>query len=70
MIKVNWEVFIAYHGSFQGNKGSAEKAREIFDFLKGQNGIERYYYPECGKGKFGNTPIEASHSRLFLLGRI
>lgn len=67
MINVNWEVFIAYHGSFQGSGGSKEKAREIFDFLKGQNGINCYFYPECEEGKFGNTPKEAAHSRLFLL---
>ena len=64
---MNWDVFIAYHGSFEGNRGSLEKAREIYDFLKGQNDINCYFYPECGEGKFGNTPIEASHSRLFLL---
>ena len=24
---MNWDVFIAYHGSFEGNRGSLEKAR-------------------------------------------
>ncbi len=62
-----WEVFIAYHGSYNNNEGSLNKAREIYDFLQGEHGINCYFFPETGTGCFGETPEEAAHSRLFLL---
>lgn len=65
--KMIWDVFIAYHGSYESKNGSQEKAREIYDFLKEKNGINCYFFPECGKGNFGKTTIESAHSRLFLL---
>ena len=62
-----WEVFIAYHGSYNNTNGSLNKAREIYDFLQGEHGINCYFFPETGNGCFGQTPDEAAHSRLFLL---
>ncbi len=58
-------IFIAYHGTDDPN-GSVDKAKEIYSFLK-SNGIDCYFFPECGSECFGNTPTEASLSELFIL---
>lgn len=62
-----WDVFIAYHGSYNNAEGSLNKAREIYDFLRGEHEINCYFFPETGNGYFGQTPDEAAHSHLFLL---
>lgn len=59
-------VFIAYQGTYDTDNGSVLKAGRIYDFLK-EKGVNCYFFPKMIDKKFGQTPIIASHSDLFLL---
>lgn len=65
MDQTDFRVFIAYQGTYD-KEGSISKAEEIYRFLIDQ-GVKTYFFPRMDDKKFGETPIIASHSDLFLL---
>ena len=62
----HYRIFIAYHGTYDLEEGSIEKARALYFYLKNKN-INCYFFPEMKNYEFGQTPIIAAHSDLFLL---
>ena len=60
-----FDLFIAYHGTNDEN-GSMQAAEDLYRTLQGK--IECFFNPITNPGgAFGQTPVFASHSRLFLL---
>ena len=61
----DFDIFIAYHGTTDEH-GSLRKARDIFRLLSTY--ATCFFNPETNpSGRFSDTPIIASHSKLFLL---
>lgn len=65
MITKDFDVFIAYHGSYDKN-GSREICDRLYDFLK-RNGIKPFYFPYSGKDIYKANIIEVIRSKTFLL---
>lgn len=65
LLTENFDVFIAYHGTDNPN-GSLNKALQIYNLLSKK--YKCFFNPVSNStGSFMNTPIVASHSKLFLL---
>lgn len=65
VLEEDFDVFIAYHGT-NNAEGSKEKAKEIYELLSRH--AKCFFKPVTHKaGRFSDTPLVASHSKLFLL---
>ena len=63
-LKKEYDVFIAYHGSYEAD-GSARTADRIYSYLTGK-GIKCFYFPRSAKDAYKANIIEVMKSRLFL----
>lgn len=60
-----FDIFIAYHGTNDA-EGSINKANEIYNLLK--DNYKVFFNPITNpRGRFGDTPTIAKHSKVFLL---
>lgn len=65
LLTENFDVFIAYHGT-NNPDGSLDKALQIYNLISKK--YKCFFNPVSNSaGSFMNTPIVASHSKLFLL---
>lgn len=64
-LKKTYDVFIAYHGSYEQG-GSKEYADVIYKYLQ-QRGLNCFFFPRSGKDVYKANIIEVMKSRLFLL---
>ena len=65
LLAEKFDIFIAYHGTDNPN-GSLDKALQIYNLLSKK--YKCFFNPVSNPtGSFMNTPIVASHSKLFLL---
>lgn len=62
---MTWDIFIGYIGSFTKD-GSVDNARELYNIMRAL-GLNPYFFPETGRGNYGDTPKCAGNSTLFLL---
>lgn len=60
-----YDVFIAYHGSYEQN-GSKKYADEIYEYLTSK-GLKCFYFPRSAKDIYKANIIEVLKSRTFLL---
>lgn len=65
MIKKEFDLFLAYHGSYDA-KGPKAICDRLYKFLK-ENKIKTFYFPESDKDVYKANIIEAIKSRVFLL---
>ncbi|MDE7453453.1 MAG: hypothetical protein K2N22_03505 [Clostridia bacterium] len=65
MIKKDFDVFIAYHGSYDKN-GTKSICDRLYDYLK-QNGIRPFYFPRSDKDTYKANIIEVLRSKTFIL---
>lgn len=65
MIEKVFDVFIAYHGSYD-EKGSREVSDRLYKFLT-DKGLKPFYFPFSGKDIYKSNIIEVIKSKTFLL---
>lgn len=65
MIKKEFDLFLAYHGSYD-DKGTKLICDRLYDFLN-ENNIKTFYFPKSDKDVYKANIIEAIKSRVFLL---
>jgi len=65
MIKSDYDVFLAYHGSY-GSDGAKKTADVIYDYLVSLN-LKVFYFPKSGRDTYKANVIDVMRSRTFLL---
>ncbi|MBO5942773.1 MAG: hypothetical protein J6Q63_05735 [Bacteroidales bacterium] len=60
-----YDVFIAYHGSYDNN-GSIDIAGELYEYLTQRN-LKVFFFPRCGRDIYKANIIDVMKSKTFIL---